>query len=299
MDSMNTNSTDVNGAGDTQPGWGHLTTATLGVGTLDLRVDGPEDGPPVVLLHGFPQTSLSWAGVAARLVAEGHRVIAPDQRGYSPGARPDGVEHYASDLLADDVAELADVLGLETFHLVGHDWGASVAWVVAARHPERLRSLTAVSVPHLAAFGRALRESDDQREMSRYMQLFRREGRAEEVLLADDARRLTAFYEGKVPAADLAEYVRRFSDPAALTAALNYYRAMQRWLNDLPAVTVPTTYVWSTGDRALGRQGAEWCGDHVDADYRFVQIDDVTHWIPDEAPDALADAVIDRVERSR
>lgn len=278
--------------------WGRQISVTIDVGTLDVRVDGPEDGPPIILLHGFPQTSLSWASVTPPLVAAGYRVIAPDQRGYSPGARPVGVENYGNDLLADDVIELADALGLDTFHLVGHDWGSSIAWVTAARHGDRLRSLTAVSVPHLAAFGRALKNSEDQRAMSRYMQLFRVEGgKAEDVLLGDDGRRLVEFYEGKVPADALAEYVNLFSDRPALTAALNYYRAMGAWLNDLPAVTVPTTYVWSTGDRALGREGAEMCGDFVDADYRFVQLQDVTHWIPDEAPEALAEAILDRAAR--
>lgn len=275
--------------------WGQARTAEITTGTIDLRVDGPEDGTPVILLHGFPQTSLSWAQVAPQLIAAGYRVYAPDQRGYSPGARPVGVEHYGSDALADDVVELADALGLGTFHLVGHDWGASVAWVVAARHPDRLRSLTAVSVPHLAAFGQALAESEDQRAMSRYMQLFRRDGRAEEVLLEDGAHRLVDFYDGQVPAAALATYVQGFSEPGALTAALNYYRAMQPWMSELPAVTIPTTYVWSTGDRALGREGAELCGAFVTADYRFVELPDVTHWIPDEAPDALAAAIIDRI----
>ncbi len=277
--------------------WGHPATATITAGTLDLRVDGPEDGPPIVLLHGFPQTSLSWAGVAPRLVDEGYRVIAPDQRGYSPGARPVGVEHYGTDVLADDVIELADALGIDSFHLVGHDWGASVAWVVAARHAGRLRSLTTVSVPHLAAFGQALRDSRDQREMSRYMQLFRQEGRPEEVLLEDGAHRLVDFYEGRVPDDAVAEYVRLLSEPGALTAALNYYRAMGSGLGELAPVTVPTTYLWSSNDRALGREGAELCGDFVTADYRFVELADLTHWIPDEAPDALADAILDRVGR--
>jgi pimeloyl-ACP methyl ester carboxylesterase len=274
--------------------WGEHTTAETSAGTIDVRVAGPEDGVPVVLLHGFPQTSLSWAAVVPPLIAAGHRVVAPDQRGYSPLARPEGVEHYGTDTLADDVVELADALGIDTFHLVGHDWGASVAWVVAARHADRLRTLTAVSVPHLAAFGAALRESEDQRAMSRYMQLFRREGRAEEVLLEDGARRLVEFYEGQVAETAVAEYLRVFTAPGALTAALSYYRAMQPWLSDLPAVTVPTTYVWSTGDHALGRAGAERCGDFVTADYRFVELPDVSHWIPDEAPDALADAILAR-----
>ncbi len=275
--------------------WGRQISATIGAGSLDVRVDGPDDGQPIMLLHGFPQTSLSWAAVVPPLVAAGYRVIAPDQRGYSPGARPVGVEHYGADLLADDVTELADALGIDSFHLVGHDWGACVAWVLATRQPDRVRTLTAVSVPHLTAFGRVLKESEDQRAMSRYMQLFRApDEKAEDVLLDDGARRITEFYEGKVPADALAEYERLFSDRPTLTAALSYYRAMSSWLNELPDVTVPTTYVWSTGDHALGREGAESCGDHIDADYRFVELADVSHWIPDEAPDALADAIIDR-----
>ncbi|MGB9012280.1 MAG: alpha/beta hydrolase [Aeromicrobium sp.] len=277
--------------------WGHAATADITIGTLDLRVDGPADGPPVVLLHGFPQTSLSWAGVVPRLVDAGYRVIAPDQRGYSPRARPVGTEHYATDVLADDVVELADALGLNTFHLVGHDWGASVAWVVATSRADRLRSLTAVSVPHLAAFGQSLAKSEEQREMSRYMQLFRQEGRPEDVLLEDGARRLVDFYEGRVPDDAVAEYVRILSESGALTAALNYYRAMGSWMSELPAVTVPTTFVWSDGDRALGRVGAELTADFVEAEYRFVELAGVTHWIPDEAPDALADAILDRAGR--
>src|SRR5690349_7295349 len=125
--------------------------------TFDVRTDGPEDGVPTLLLHGFPETSASWTAVVPRLTEAGLRIVAPDQRGYSPGARPEGVEHYAIDRLAADVVGVADAQGWDTFHLVGHDWGAAVAWYVAAHHSDRLRSLTALSVPHLAAYNRALR----------------------------------------------------------------------------------------------------------------------------------------------
>jgi len=277
--------------------WGRRTSVDIEVGTIDLRVDGPDDGEPVVLLHGFPETSLSWGAVAPRLASAGLRVIAPDQRGYSPGARPDGVEHYTGDALADDIAQITTALGIGTFHLVGHDWGASNAWVTAVRHADRLRTLTAVSVPHLAAFGEALRTSAEQQERSAYMQLFRVPGKAEEVLLADNAARLIAMYQDRVPDTDVAAYVELLSEPGVLTAALNYYRAMRSDLSRLPAVTVPTTFVWSSADMALGREGAERCGDFVDADYRFVELPDVSHWIPDEAPDALAAAIIERVRR--
>lgn len=281
------------------PEWGERTSVDIDAGTVDVRVSGPADGTPVIALHGFPETSLSWGGVAPSLADAGIRLVAPDQRGYSPGARPVGVDHYSTDQLADDVAQIADAVGFDRFHLVGHDWGASVAWVTAAGHGDRLASLTAVSVPHLAAFGEALRSSEEQQRKSAYMQLFRQPGKAEEVLLADDAARLVGMYQGKVGADDTAAYVAHLSEPGALTAALNYYRAMRADLSALPPVTVPTTFVWSAGDLALGREGAERCGDYVKADYRFVELGDQTHWIPDEAPQPLAQAILDRVESSR
>ena len=273
------------------------TTTPVRVGdlTFDVRTAGPDDGEPVILLHGFPENSMSWGGVAPLLADAGLRVVAPDQRGYSPGARPADVRDYGTDLLADDVTALADALGLGTFHLVGHDWGAAVAWVTAARHGERLRSLTAVSVPHLAAYGAALRDDADQQQRASYIGLFRKAGKAEDVLLKDDASRLRAMYADHVPANQVASYVSQLSEPGALTAALNWYRAMHADLAALPPVTMPTTYVWSDQDIAIGRAPAERCGEFVDADYRFVELTGKSHWIPEQEPDTLADAIIARV----
>ncbi|MDC3724907.1 alpha/beta hydrolase [Rhodococcus rhodochrous] len=262
--------------------------------TFDVRVAGPRDGTPVVLLHGFPETSRSWTPVARLLVERGFRVIAPDQRGYSPGARPTGVEHYGVPALAGDVLGLLDEFGLDRVHLVGHDWGAAVAWYFAAHNPDRVSALTAVSVPHLAAYGWALREDADQRERSSYIGLFRQEGKAEELLLADDARRLRAMFTSAVDHDSVDHYVAAMSAPGALTAALNWYRAMTRDLDSTPPVRVPTTYIWSTADMAIGRAGAERCGEFVDAEYDFVVLPDVSHWIPEEAPDEIANAVTRR-----
>lgn len=268
---------------------------TVGEMTFDVRFAGPEDGTPVMLLHGFPETSLSWSAVVPLLINAGLRLIAPNQRGYSPGARPPSVADYSTDVLADDVIAIADALGLATLHLVGHDWGGAVAWVVAANHADRLESLTAVSVPHLAAYGAALVGDLDQQQRASYIGLLRQEGKAEHLLLENDGERLLAMYGDAVPAEQAAGYVAHLSEPGALTAALNWYRAMGADLASLPAVTVPTTYVWSDQDTAIGRVPAEQCAQFVDADYRFIELNGVTHWIPEQAPDALAEAIIARV----
>ena len=271
------------------------TPVTVGELTFDVRIAGPDDGTPVILLHGFPENSRSWTSVVPVLADAGLRVFAPDQRGYSPGARPLEVEDYATEALAGDVIGLADALGLGQFHLVGHDWGAAVAWVTAVRYADRLRTLTAVSVPHLAAYGRALQSDPDQQQRASYIGLLRQPGKAEDLLLEDDAQRLRAMYQGGVPDAQLESYVALLSEPGALTAALNWYRAMTADLSSLPPVRVPTTYVWSDQDLAIGRVPAEECVDHVAADYRFVELAGISHWIPEQAPDALASAIIDRV----
>lgn len=267
---------------------------TAGELTFDVRTAGPEDGPPVVLLHGFPQNSLAWAGVASRLADAGRRVIAFDQRGYSPGARPDDVAAYRTELLAEDVIGVADALGLETFDLVGHDWGSAVAWIVAGQHPERLRTLTAVSIPHLGAYNAALRTDADQQARASYIGLLRQAGKAEDLLLADGARRLTAMYGDAVPVSLTTRYVAQLLEPGALTAVLSWYRAMTPELGSIPRTQVPTTFVWGELDQAIGRAPAEACGDYVDADYRFIELGGIGHWIPEQAPDSLAEAILVR-----
>jgi pimeloyl-ACP methyl ester carboxylesterase len=269
--------------------------------TFDVRVDGPEDGRPVLLLHGFPETSLSWAAVTPLLTAAGLRTYAPDQLGYSPGARPADVGAYALPGLAQVTADLMTALDLPRADVVGHDWGANVAWALAAWHPDRVRSLTAVSVPHPAAYTAAYRADPEQKERSAYIRLFWQAGKAEEVLLEDGARRLRRMFgsEGEtgVPAEAVDEYVAVLSAPGALTAALNWYRAMSS-KDRLDPVTVPTTYVWSDEDIAIGRTAAEACADHVAGDYRFVHLPGISHWIPEQAPAQLADAILDRIATS-
>jgi pimeloyl-ACP methyl ester carboxylesterase len=273
----------------------------LAVGGLvfDARAAGPADGELVLLLHGFPQTSLAWRQQLEALGDAGYRAVAPDQRGYSPGARPVDVGEYRAERLVGDVLGFAAALGAPTFHLVGHDWGGAVAWQVAGRHPERLRTLTSVSTPHPAAFRRSI-EGGEQRERSGYM-LFFRTPDAEPFFLDNDAAVLRSLYSASaLPEDAAAEYIRVLTEPGALTGALNWYRAADIGLVDgLGPITTPTLYVWSTNDPALGRDAAEATAGHVDGPYRFEVLDGVSHWIPEEAPDTLNALLLEHLASHR
>jgi pimeloyl-ACP methyl ester carboxylesterase len=265
--------------------------------TFPARAAGPVDGDVVLLLHGFPQTSYEWRAQILALAAAGYRAVAPDQRGYAPGARPPRVEDYRIELLAEDVVGFVDALGADRVHLVGHDWGGAVAWVVAGRHGARLRTLTVVSTPHLVPFVRSIREGE-QRERSAYMSRLRAAG-TEEVSLADDGARfrqaMVAF--GWRPEDPLDEYLRVLAEPGALTGALNWYRAND-FAIDPGAITVPTLYVWSTDDVAIGAEAAEATGSFVDGPYRFEVVHGVSHWIPEHAPDVLNALLLDHLRRA-
>ncbi len=281
-----------------------IETVQIPVGseTFDARVAGPEDGELVLLLHGFPQTSWSWRHQLEALGEAGYRAVAPDQRGYSPGARPPEVERYASPHLVADVMAFAEELGGNTFHLVGHDWGAAVAWQVAGRHAERLRTLNVLSVPHPLAFSRALSgEGDsDQPSRSSYFELFRSDGAAE-FFLADDAAGLRNLYATTgLPAEEVQPYLDVLTQPGAMQAALNWYRAADLMLvAGMGPISMPTLFVWSTADPALGREGAEWTADYVEGPYRFEVLEGVSHWIAEEAPDELNRLLLEHLSSSR
>ena len=260
-----------------------MQLATRGL-VFDVDVTGPEDGPPVLLLHGFPQTSHCWRQVVPHL--GGFRTIAPDQRGYSPGARPEQVEAYRVPELVADALGILDELGVDRAHVVGHDWGAAIAWQLAARHPERVTTVSIVCVPHPRAFIDALRTDDDQRQKSLYMRDFARPGYAEE-LLAGDAALLRSVFGG-LPEVDVDAYVSRAQEPGALAAWLRWYAAQRlEDIGDTPAVDVPTLYVWPDGDVALGRTAAEATAKWVTGPYRFEVLAGTTHWVPEQAADTL------------
>jgi pimeloyl-ACP methyl ester carboxylesterase len=274
-----------------------VTAVRIDVGgwTFDVTVGGREDDRPVLLLHGFPESARMWDGVAGPLHRAGLRTAAPDQRGYSAGARPDDVGAYAMSELVGDALGLLDALGWPTVDLVGHDWGAAVAWQLAARHPDRVRTLTAVSVPHPLALSWAMRNDPEQQQRSTYIGLFRVPGKAEETLLADGAQRLREMLT-PIPADSVEVFVRPMTEPGALTAALSWYRAASRQdVDGLGPVAAPTSYLWGTDDLAVARSAAERCGQHVAGPYRFVELSGVGHWVPELEPATVADVIVDRV----
>ena len=259
--------------------------------SLDAVATGPADGPVVLLLHGFPQTSWCWRGVWPALAGAGFRVIAPDQRGYSPGARPEGVEHYRMTHLVSDAHAVLDAVGADQAHIVGHDWGAAVAWQLAGRHPDRVLSLTAVSVPHPVAFVEALRSDADQRQRSRYMKHWQHD-QAERELQDGGLEQLF----GGVPAVDAERYADLLRQPGVLTKALSYYRAQSLAdLDGLGPITAPTMHVWSDGDAALGPVAAHATGAHVDGPYRFEVLEGVSHWVPEQAADRLVTLLLEHL----
>ena len=260
---------------------------------FSARAAGPANGRPVLLLHGFPQSSLSWLPVMHTLAAAGYRAVAPDQRGYSAGARPADVAAYRVSQLVSDVLALADTMQMGRFDLVGHDWGGMVAWVTAAQHPGVVRSLSVVSTPHPGALAAALSAGDpDQTARSAYVHVFRRPAEPERILLGEggDGEGLRSMFAATgLDEAQAGEYVSLMQAPGAMTAALNWYRAMEpAEVEGLPPVVVPTLYVWSSGDAALGRKAAEGTAEFVAGRYQFAVLDGVSHWVPEEAPDELA-----------
>ena len=256
---------------------------------FDVTDEGPLDGRVVVLLHGFPEDRRTWSALAPSLVGAGLRVLAPDQRGYSPGAAPAGRRAYRVGELVGDVLALADAAGAARVDVVGHDWGALVAWEAAARHPERVRSLCALSVPHPRAVRRAL-TSSAQLLRSSYVLWFQLP-RLPELAFGIGAGRALArgLERSGLDAETAGRYGARAARRQAMTGPLNWYRALPFGVAELPGpVRVPTTFVWGARERFVTRSAAEHCGAWVEAPYRFVELPGATHWLPTTATAEVA-----------
>lgn len=257
--------------------------------TFDVRDEGPPDGDVVVLLHGFPQTSASWDGVSALLTKEGYRTLAPDQRGYSPRARPRGRRAYRMDELVSDVVALIDAARVERAHVVGHDWGGGAAWGTAQRHPDRVRTLTSLSTPHPAAFARAMVTST-QLLRSWYMLAFQIPWLPEAALARDPARFTRQLMSSGLDEAKARIYTDKMLEPGGLTGGLNWYRAIPFGRTQQP-VTVPTLFIWSSGDAFVSRAAAEGTQRYVTGPYQGVEVEG-DHWLPDNQPERVVELLL-------
>jgi pimeloyl-ACP methyl ester carboxylesterase len=267
---------------------------------FEADVAGVPGSPLVLLLHGFPQTSHTWRHQLPALAAAGYFAVAPNQRGYSPHARPARVEDYSTDRLIADARTMVKSLGYQRFNLVGHDWGGQLSWLTAAQFPDELDSLAVLSRPHPAAFARAMKADSAQAERSRHHRAFQDDNAAKD-LLADNAKRLrdTLRHQG-VPEADVTAYLSRLGTFDALNAAINWYRAPRVTgstlaLPNVPPVKVPTMYLWGDQDATVGRIAAEATAEFVTGPYRFEVLPGVGHFITDQAPERTTELLLQHV----
>lgn len=257
-----------------------------------------DEKPTVILLHGFPVSSAMWLKLISPLTDAGYRVVAYDQRGYSPGARPDELSDYTLDKLSSDVVAVADALGIDQFHLIGHDWGSAVGWATVMQYPQRISSWTALSIAHPVAFTQALANDPDQQSRSSYFKLFVTPWLPETLFSFNNFKMLGGAYKGML-AEQTSEYLGLFSEPGALTAALNWYRAMAlsqgKAAQLTPEVATPTLFMWGNNDPTAGRLAVELQQHYMTGPYREIELE-AGHWLITDQPDAVITAVVEHLQ---
>lgn len=276
--------------------------------SLNVATAGDQRSPAVMMLHGFPESHRTWRAIAPKLEDRFYLVM-PDQRGFAGSDRPQDEKAYETDKLVEDIFELADSLGLETFALVGHDWGGAIAWTAALRRPERLSRLAIINAPHPWVFQKSLIEDAEQRAASQYISAFRTPGFEEAVeAMGYDAFFAKSFSRhvdlSKIPETEKQQYIAEWSQPGGLTAMLNWYRASKLivpppgviipvpdWLlKAFPKIEVPTLVIWGMRDAALLPVQLDGLDELVE-DLRIVRLPDAGHFAPWEAPDEVAAAL--------
>ncbi len=261
-----------------------------------VRVAGLQNkGPNLILLHGFPESSIMWESLLKRASEAGCRVLAFDQRGYSPGARPDNVPDYQLDKLTADVLAVADQVGFDTFHLVGHDWGAVVGWVVTTEHPARVQSWSALSIPHTGAFLNGVLNDTIQKKRSSYISFFKRPYLPEGLFTYGGQCTLKKLLT-TLPASHRAEYLSILAEPGAMTAALNWYRALD--IENLVSskklnrpVTRPTLFIWGTKDQAISPSVIPTQRSLITGPYRELRLE-AGHALIQEKEKEVVDAIL-------
>ncbi len=276
--------------------------------TLNIALAGSPEAPPVILLHGFPESHRTWRGLAPLLEDE-FRLVMPDQRGFAGSDRPRDVEAYKTDILVDDIFALAEALGIERFALVGHDWGGAISWAAALRGDPRLTRLAVINAPHPVIFQKSLIQDSDQRGASQYITAFRAPGFEAAVAAMGWEAFFAKSFGGHVdlaiiPPQERAQYIADWSEPGGFTAMLNWYRAAQVMvpppgievpipdflLRAFPKLPVPVLVIWGMQDKALLPLQLDGL-DALVPDLRIARIADAGHFVPWEKPEAVAAAL--------
>lgn len=269
---------------------------TRGGFSFDVSDRGPADGPVFVLLHGFPENRTSWDAMTPMLTDAGYRVLAPDQRGYSPRARPPRRRDYRMVELVEDIVALVDASGADKVHLVGHDWGGGVAWAFASMHPERLHSVTSLTTPHPRAMVASMARSS-QLFHSWYVLFFQLPALPEMGFSRMEKQNRRALSRSGLNDDAIDRYVTPMKQPGAARAAINWYRGLPFSKPIRGKVQVPALYVYATKDMFLGRKAADLTANHVDAPYRFEVLDGATHWLPEQNADTVAQLILDHAAK--
>ena len=285
----------------------HSTIETNGI-KLHVVQAGPKSGVPVVLLHGFPEFWYGWMHQIPALVKAGCRVIVPDQRGYNLSDKPKGVKSYSVLTLVNDIIGLIDALGYEKVNLVGHDWGAVVAWTLAILHPERLHRLSIMNVPHPAVMRRFLTRDIEQIRRSWYVFFFQLPWIPEAGMRQDNWRGAQRALRGSgkidtFTTDNIVKYKEAWSRPGAMTAMINWYRAIMRYQPPMPKdlrVKVRTLMMWGMKDFALSHRMARPSMDYVD-EGNLIFFPEATHWVQHDAAEEvnhyLVDFIFDKVSQ--
>tara|TARA_R110002073_G_scaffold3998_6_gene26948 strand:+ start:1723 stop:2727 length:1005 start_codon:yes stop_codon:yes gene_type:complete len=274
-----------------------LVQIPAGEWTFRARVAGFDNNKPkgnLILLHGFPESSIMWEPLIKKAAADGYRVVAFDQRGYSPGARPTERDAYSAKNLVSDVLAVADKVGFDTFNLVGHDWGSVVGWQTVFTAPERVESYSALSIPHISAIVESFELEPELRNKSAYMAFYWLPWLPEFSLSADDFSALRQLYN-QHPAQHVAEYLAIFQAPGGLTGALNWYRGALEGLNQpTEKVTTPTLFIWGKNDPVTSRLAVELQQNYMAGPFEVIELDS-GHWIVESHPEAVTEAVMARI----
>jgi len=263
--------------------------------TFSCRVSGMEnDGEAVILLHGFPETSRMYYDLIPVLVSEGYKVVAPDQRGYSPGARPSKISDYSIDKLSQDVLNIADAFQFENFHLIGHDWGSAVGWVTVAFHSERVISWTALSVPHLDAFFKAMNNNPEQQRKSQYIKFFKKPILPEFYFSIFGYKYLRDIWR-KSSKEEIEKYLEVFKQKGALKSSLNWYRAnMKNDDKSIGDIAAPTLIIYGLKDMAIGEKSVDESVKYLKGYYKIEKLE-TGHWLIQESFEAVSKSIINHL----